>query len=140
MNTPTLYGWQAPTRAEYGKGIMKTIVDFETGELIEKEEPNEIAERKLTELGVVSEEVYTMLEKFAYWQERYETFRYQLEKAMRENNIKKWDNDYFVATIKEESMQKRVDTERLKEDGVYDKYLKLVATKGGLQIRFKEKQ
>lgn len=117
---------------------MKTIVDHETGELIDIEEENDIAERKLVEVGAITQETYEMLASFKYYQDQYELFKYQLEKAMRENGIKKWDNDYFTATIREDSMQKRVDTDRLKEDGQYEKYLKLVPTKGGLMVKFKK--
>lgn len=117
---------------------MKQIIDNETGEIVEVEEQNEIAERKLYELGAIDKETFEMLESFRYYQEQYEIFKYKLEKAMIENGIKSWKNDYFTATVKEESTQKRVDTDRMKEEGIYDKYLKLVLVKGGLQIRFKK--
>lgn len=117
---------------------MKQIIDRETGEIIEVEESNEIAERKLVEVGAITQDTYEMLAQFKYYQDQYETFKYQLEKAMRENGIKKWDNDYFIATIREDSMQKRVDTERMKDEGVYEDYLKLVPVKGGLTVKFKK--
>lgn len=117
---------------------MKQIIDGETGEIIEVETSNEIAERTLVEVGAITQETYEMLASFRYYQEQYELFKYQLEKAMIENGIKKWDNDYFTATIREESMQKRVDTERLKDDGIYEKYLKLVPVKNGLVVKFKK--
>jgi hypothetical protein len=117
---------------------MKQIIDNETGEIIEVMDDNEIAEKKLFEIGAIDKETFEMLSSFRYYQDQYETFKYKLEKAMKDNGIKKWDNEYFTATIKEESTQKRVDTDRMKEDGIYDKYLKLVLVKGGLQIRFKK--
>lgn len=119
-------------------GNMKSIIDNETGEVIEVETDNEIAERKLYEVGAIDKETYEMLESYKYYEDQFKIFKYKLEKAMEENGIKKWDNDYFTATVKEDSTQKRVDTERLKEDGLYDQYLKLVFVKGGLQIRFKK--
>lgn len=117
---------------------MKTIIDSNTGELIEVEESNEIAERKLVEVGAITQDTYEMLASFKYYQDQYELFKHNLEKAMIENGIKKWDNEYFIATVREESMQKRVDTERLKDEGIYEKYLKLVPVKGGLTIKFKK--
>ena len=117
---------------------MKQIIDNETGEIVEVEESNEIAERKLYEIGAIDKQTFETLASYQYYKEWFETFRYTLEKAMKENGIKKWDNEYFVATDKEDSIQKRVDTDRLKEDGLYDKYLKLVSVKGGLQIKFKK--
>ena len=119
---------------------MKTIVDPNTGEIIEVEDSNEIAERKLNEIGVIDQETFEMIEMFLYYEEQFDLFRYKLEKAMTENGIKKWDNDRFTATVKDASIQKRVDTERMKEDGIYEKYLKLVPNKGGLQIRLKGKK
>lgn len=118
---------------------MKTIIDNETGELIEVEEANELVEKKLYEVGAITEDTADFIEEYLTMVEKWETFKYQLEKAMRENNIKSWKNDLFSATVKEESMQKRVDTERLKQDGLYEKYLKLVNVKGSLQIKFKGK-
>lgn len=116
---------------------MEYIVDEVTGELIEKKDQNELAERKLNEVGAFDQETYDMIVQFLYYQEQYEVFRFKLEKAMRDNGIKKWENDLFTATVKEESLQKRVDTEHLKADGLYEKYLKLVPMKGGLAIKMK---
>lgn len=116
---------------------MKQIIDAETGEVIEVEEKNELVEKKLLEIGAIDRETYEMIESYLYYQDQYETLKYKLKKAFEENGIKKWDNDYFIATLKDESMQKRVDTERLKDDGLYEKYLKLVPVKSSLQIRFK---
>lgn len=123
-----------------GKGKMKTIVDSETGEVIEVEEQNDIAERKLYEVGAISEETFDFLEQYRTVCEQYEMFRFQLEKAMRENGIKKWDNDTFSVTVTDEQLQKRVDTQRLKDDGLYEKYLKLVPTKGTIKINFKKER
>ena len=118
--------------------LMKQIIDNETGEIVEVAESNELAEQKLYEVGAIDKETFEFLESFLYYQERYETFKYTLEQAMKDNGIKTWKNDYFTATVKDDSIQKRVDTERLKEDGLYDKYLKLVSVKGGLQIKFRK--
>lgn len=119
---------------------MKQIINAETGEIEEIEEQNEIVERKLYEVGAIDEATFDFLEQYQTMQEQFEIFKFNLTKAMEENGIKKWDNDYFVATAKEESLQKRIDTDRLKEDGLYDKYLKLVPVKSSLQIRFKKEK
>ena len=123
-----------------GLSAMKLIINNETGEVEEVEEKNELVEKKLEELGVFKNYTFDDLEHYLTEKERFETFKYVLEKAMEENDIKTWKNEYFTATRKDDSIQKRVDTERLKEDGIYDKYLKLVSVKGGLQIKFKEKK
>lgn len=118
---------------------MKTIIDSETGELVEVEEKNDIATRKMTELGLYGEDVSDLIAMFKYYEDQFKTFKFQLQKAMEENGIKSWKTDEFTATIREESMQKRLDTERLKEDGLYDKYLKLVPVASSLTLKLKER-
>lgn len=119
---------------------MKQIIDNETGEIIEVEDKNEIVSKKLLEIGTIDKETFEMLESYLYYQDQFETLRFQLKKAFEENGIKKWENDYFTATLKEESLQKRVDIERLKDEGLYEKYLKLVPVKSSLQIKFKGRE
>ena len=116
---------------------MKQIIDELTGEVIEVEESNEIAERKLYEVGAITDDTADFIEQYLAAKEQYEMFLHILEKAMLDNNIKSWNNDQFIATIRNESLQKRVDTERLKQDGLYEKYLKLVPVKQSLSIKFK---
>lgn len=117
---------------------MKQIIDNETGEVIEVEESNELIEKKLYEVGAIDEKTIDFLSEYFEMQERYEIFREVLQDAMKKNNIKKWDNKYFTAVLKDESVQKRLDTERLKEDGIYDKYLKLVNVKPSLMIKVRK--
>lgn len=117
---------------------MKQIIDNETGEVIDVEEANEIAERKLYEVGAIDEATFDFLEQYQTYQEQYEIFKYKLMIAMKENGIKSWKNDYFTVSYKEESVQKRLDNERLKDDGLYDKYLKLVPVKESLMIKFRK--
>lgn len=112
----------------------------EYGEVIDNREQNELVTRKLMELGAIDEETYEELEMYQYYKERYETIRYVLEKAMRENGIKKWDNDYFIAICKDATVSTRVDTAKLKEDGLYDKYTKPVPVKESLEIKFKDQR
>ena len=110
----------------------------ENGEVISNREQNELVTRKLMELGAIDEETYEELEMYQYYKERYETIRYVLEKAMRENGIKKWDNDYFIAVCKDETTQMRVDTQKLKDEGIYEQYVKPVKVKASLEIKFKD--
>lgn len=139
------------------------MIDPITGEVIEENE-NSLIERKLHEVGTVDQETWEIIDSFLYYKEQFEIFKSKLEKAMRDNDIKKWDNDYFLAYTTEDGMQKRVDTESLKritigefvEDmlnrtrelsteekqeafdrTLYDTFLKMVATKGSLTIKMK---
>ena len=118
---------------------MKQIIDNATGEVIEVEDKNELVEKKLYEVGVVSDEIIDMIEQFKFYEEQYEIFKYKLQQAMKENDIKSWSNDSFVATLKPQSTRVNVDTERLKADGLYDKYLRIVPVKESLQIKFKKR-
>lgn len=113
------------------------IVDNETGEILNE---NEYAERRLVKAGAIDQDTYEILEMFLYYQEQFETFRFKLEKAMRENGIKQWNNDYFVATVKDGTVQTRVDTNKLKEDGLYEQYSKTVQVKPSLMIKFKDQR
>lgn len=117
---------------------MKQIIDNETGEVIDVEETNEIATKKLYEVGAITEDTADFIEQYLTIKQQYEMFTYALGNAMRDNGIKSWKNELFTATLSEESIQKRIDTDRLKEDGLYDKYLKLVHMKSSLRIKFKK--
>lgn len=116
---------------------MKKIIDSDTGEILDVEEENELVEKKLFEVGAIDEYTMDFIEQYLTVVEKYEMFKYILYQAMKENNIKTWKNDYFTASIKDESIQKRVDNDRLKADGLYEKYLKLVPVKESLQIKMK---
>ena len=116
---------------------MKQIIDAETGEIVEIEDYNEIALRTLTEVGAVTDSTLDEINMCLAYQERFESLKYIIGKAMRENGIKKWETDDFTFTITDDTIQKRVDNDRLKEDGLYEKYLKLVPVKGS--VRFKAK-
>lgn len=123
-----------------GVRCMKTIVDADTGELIEVETENEIAERILEQSGAISQQTYEEMESYLYYKERFEIIKYEIEKAMREHSIKKWETDEFSFTTTEDTIQKRVDTDRLKEDGLYEKYLKLIPVKGSIRFTLKGKK
>lgn len=114
------------------------IIDEATGELIETKNNNELVEKKLFEVGAIDKETFELIETFKYYEEQYKTFKYKLKKAMKENDIKKWDNDLFIAYITPEGMQRRVDVERLKKDGIYDKYSKFIPVDEKITIKFKE--
>jgi len=113
-------------------------VNEETGEVYEVNE-NQLVEQKLMEVGAIDKHTYDLMEEYLTIKDKFETVKFKLEKAMKENGIKKWDNDYFTATCRNSSYQKRVDTDALKRDGLYDKYSQIVKVKGSLSIEFKEK-
>lgn len=93
---------------------METI-DAMTGELIEREDPNQVAERKLYELGVITDQTYDFLRHKRDVDEQYETFKYVLKNAMKDNQIKKWDNELFSCSVTPEGTRTVFDSERAKE-------------------------
>lgn len=56
---------------------MKQIIDAVTGELIDVEEPNEIAVRRLNELGVNFEDYCEFTIKFKYFKDQIKTWEYE---------------------------------------------------------------
>lgn len=103
-------------------------VDEVTGEVVEKEDANAVATRVLTEQGIVTQAMYDLIENYLTAKEQYETFKFVLHKAMKENSIKSWKNDVFSSTIKDEAIQTRVDTKAL-EDTTLERFIDKVKTR-----------
>lgn len=136
---------------------MKEIVDAATGEIIQVEEENEVATRKLYEVGAIDEKTADLIENYLRAKEEYEMFHYSLQKAMTENSIQKWSNDYFTSYLNKEGMVEKFDSDRAKETklkdflslllsmdeeslemSVYDCFKKLSYRKPTLTVRFKK--
>lgn len=66
-------------------------------------------------------------------------FKRELLKAMEENGIKKYETDDFAITYIAPSTRKGVDTEKLKEDGLYDQYSYATETNASVRIKYKDK-
>lgn len=136
---------------------METI-DAMTGELIEREDPNQVAERKLRELGVITDQTFDLFRHQRDVNEQVETVKYVLKNAMKDNGIKKWDNELFSCSVTPEGTRTVFDSERakemtllefrtllnrfmdedLKDKTVYDFFQKVSYVKDKLNIRFKE--
>ena len=134
------------------------IIDAMTGEIVEREDPNQVAERKLYELGVITDQTFDFLRHKRDVDEQYETFKFVLKGAMKDNGIKKWDNDLFSCSVTPEGTRTVFDSERakemtllefrtllnrlldedLKDKTVYDFFQKVSYVKDKLNIRFKE--
>lgn len=61
----------------------------------------------------------------------------QMLKAMIDNNIKVFENDFMKITLKNASVRKSVDTQALKDDGLYELYLKEVPVKESVIVTWK---
>ena len=116
---------------------MKTIIN-ENGEVVDVETKNEIVLRELQEVGTTFEEYEQMQEQLDYLKEQIETWEIShkdiIMDAMKRNDVKKIQTDSRTYSYIPEATKKSLDIERLKEDGVYDRYLKLSRTKESLRI------
>ena len=63
--------------------------------------------------------------------------RMELRFAMEQNGIKKYENDTFSVTYVDASKSRRVDVEKLKEDGLYDEYSYESETNPSVRIKMK---
>ena len=134
------------------------IIDAMTGEIVEREDPNQVAERKLRELGVITDATFDLFRQQRDLNEQVDTVKYVLKNAMKDNGIKKWDNELFSCSVTPEGTRTVFDSERakemtllefrtllnrfldedLKDKTVYDFFQKVSYVKDKLNIRFKE--
>ena len=110
------------------------ILDFEN------ENNYAICEVKNGTLTINEEFVRTMS---AYYQtkkafeEKEKELKNALKKAMKENGIKSFKNDFVTITLKDAYVRDSVDVERMMKDGVYDDYVKEVEVAESIQLRWK---
>lgn len=120
---------------------MKTIIDEETGEIIEVEENTDLVAKEMNAL--ITDDFIEKLEQLDYLEQQIEMFktehREQIKDIFKKYGIKSFKNDYITITYVAEGMRKQVDNERLKNDGLYKKYLKLVPNKESIRITKKRK-
>lgn len=76
---------------------------------------NEIITKEMIEGGYVPEVIFDKLEEYKSAVEWFDTFKFQVRKAMEQNGVKKWSTDLFDFDYIEEHMSPRVDTKRMKE-------------------------
>lgn len=116
-------------------------IDSETGELIEKEDTNELVAKEIN--PIITDDFLEKLEMMEALEQQIEMFktehREQIKEIFKKYGVKSFKNDYISITYVPETMQKRVDNQRLKDDGIYDKYLKFVPVKEQIRITKKGK-
>lgn len=122
---------------------MKTIIDNQTGELVEVPDNNELVVKELEDKGIITSDYLDKLEQLAYLKEQIETHDFQCREVIKEvfkkYGVKSCKSDYITISYVDEHMQKRVDNERLKADGLYDKYIKFVPVKESIRVSLKGK-
>lgn len=57
--------------------------------------------------------------------------------AMEENNIKSFENDFVSIKYIPQTTRKSIDTAKMKDEGVYDVYLKESAVKSQVRLTWK---
>lgn len=117
---------------------MKEIINGLTGEVIEIPEDNKLELKKEMDL-IITEDILDKYYQVQALQEQIEVWKFQkkeqITKLFKKYGIKSYKNDYMTITLKEDSVQKRVDTEKLKEAGIYNMFIKEVPVKGSLAIK-----
>lgn len=67
-----------------------------------------------------------------------DAFKEALRDAMEQNGIKKLENDILEATYKSATTRATVDTKKMKDEEIYDLYVKRVPVKSSVTVEFKE--
>ena len=65
-----------------------------------------------------------------------EEIKEAFKNAMAENGVKQFKNDMVTITYVGSTSKKSVDTARMKEDGIYDKYTKETLVKPSVRFTF----
>lgn len=76
---------------------------------------NELITKEMLEGGYVPEVIFDKLEEYKSAAEWFDTFKFQVRKAMEQNHVKKWETDYFVMDYIDEHKSPKIDTKRMKE-------------------------
>lgn len=84
-----------------------------------------------------TDEVLDMYYQYQALKEQKETFEYQLQKLFEQYGIKSIDNDYWRTTYVPPHTTKRVDTQKMKDAGVYEEYTKESEVKGAIRVTIK---
>ena len=89
-----------------------------------------IANELLTKMKLLHEEAMKL-------QVEEDKLKQALLEAMKNNDIKKIENDVFTASYTAPSTRKSVDTKKLKDEGVYEYYLKETPVKASIKLSYK---
>lgn len=120
---------------------MKTIIDENTGELIEVQEDNELVVKELEEKGIITDDFLEKLEQLAYFKQQVEMFeaknREVIKEVFKKYGVKSCKSEYLTISFIDEHMQQRVDTDALRKDGLYEKYSKFSVVKESIRIKLK---
>lgn len=113
------------------------VVNKLTGEVYDIPEDNELVEKKNEVAKMFTDSVLEMYYQLQGLYEAKEQFEYKIMEQMKKYNIKSIDNDYFNINYIPEHETTRVDTNKLKEAGIYDDFSKKSITKESIRIKIK---
>lgn len=90
---------------------------------------------------VIAQEVEDRLKAFQIEKARMDMLEKRIKEAMlnamKENNVKSFENDNVRITYKNATTRKTVDTQALKDEGLFDLYCKETPVKESVQITWK---
>lgn len=108
--------------------------------LEEEDNKMELIKVENNQLSITNEASEKLKELYKFKAEfdvRMDELKKELLKAMEENGIKSFENDYMKITYKAPTTRKSVDTKRLKDEGLYDIYTKESIVKSSVTVNFK---
>lgn len=113
---------------------MKQLVNQITGEVYEVNEKHEVAiPKEVTDL--VTDTVLDLYAEQARIDQQIKIFRNQLINAMKKHGIKSFKNNYVEVTYIEPTTSTTVDTDKLKDAGLYDEFSKEYTKKESVRIK-----
>lgn len=72
--------------------------------------------------------------------ERKDAIEKPLKAAMQKNGVEKFSCSYMTATTVKDTTTETVNVERMKKDGIYDKYVMYVPKSGYVRINYKKEK
>lgn len=85
----------------------------------------------------VSNHLKALYQAKAEFDVRMDEIKNAMLEAMEKNNIKSFENDFLKINYKAPSVRKSVDTQALKDAGLYEFYLKESPVKSSVTVSFK---
>lgn len=112
------------------------VVNKITGEVIDI--PNKsIIKKEFNTL--ITDQLLEQLEQVEYLQDQIDLWKFQHKEAIKElfkkNDIKSFKNEYIEITYVAPTKRKVVDTDLLKQAGIYDQFTKEADVKESLRIK-----
>jgi len=100
----------------------------------------EIVKKEINE--IVTDDVLDMFVQLEYYEQQIDLWKFKVKDQIKElfkaNNIKSFKNDYIEITYVAPSTRKSVDTQKLKDLGLYDDFCKESPVAESLRVKLKE--